>query len=525
MFSRLSFLAPFLCALYPFISLYLQNFYYFSFFETIQVIVAVIISLLIIWKLLIRLFKSRDKALFYLWFFVLALGLFQYISQGIYVLTGNRGGFAVANSIGFVVWISMLWPVSKLLLSVVGKHVNRVLEIGAVFSVMLCAVSLGNHTINLKDTEIFSSISRTVIKTHPDDRWPSITTFKTSEPRLLDKSQYPDIYFILTDGLGRQDILKEYFDYDSAPFEDGLKAEGLYIVEKARSNYSQTLLAFPTMLNFNYLSDDVGQLGIDRSFLIKAFNDNKLTSGLRELGYKILAFESSYPGTQGMNADIVYPVPGYTNQFLQNSLVVLSFPPLSNVLSSWQLNLHRKKSKNILENIGKLECQSDTPKFVMSHLMMPHPPFVVDEEGNEINLGEPSNIDGVGAYSPTMYKKHYSAQAKYVHNRLLNAVRQIKGGSCRPTYIIITADHGSLLNEVKKGPATPTLMRERSSIFSAVLFPDQDYAALRPDMTPINLVRETLNHTGLADLPSIEERSFYSSWDRPYEFTSIPLER
>lgn len=524
MVSRLKLIAPFLCALYPFLSLYLQNIYYFNLIEVLEVALSITVAMYLLWRGLLWLIKDRSYALFYLWFVVVGLGLYQYISQGIYVVTGNRGAFSAANSIVFVIWVCILWLILKGLLRIIGKRLNSILEIGAVFSVMLCAVALFNHAMKLRDTERFSSISRAVIESNSSDRWPIHHAVTQSSPTAednTDKSAYPDIYFILTDGLARRDALTEFFDYDSAPFEVGLRSEGVFVVEKARANYSQTLLAFPSMLNLNYISDEVRKLGVDRSYLIAAFNDNKLTNGLRQLGYQVLAFESAYPGTQGLKADTIYPVSGYANQFLQNSLVVLSFPPVGNILSSWQLDLHRKRSKNILDNIGRVQCNKDVPKLVMGHLMMPHPPFVVDEEGREINLGEPSNIDGAGVYSPKIYKKHYSAQAKYVHKRLLEAVRAIKSNSCRPAYIIITADHGSLLNEVKKGLPTPLLMRERSSIFSAVYFPDGDYSSLSADMTPIGLVRRTLNHTGLAELPPIAERTFYSHWDRPYEFSEV----
>ena len=103
----------------------------------------------------------------------------------------------------------------------------------------------------------------------------------------------------------------------------------------------------------------------------------------------------------------------------------------------------------------------------------------------------------------------------------MQAVKEIKERACRPTYIVITADHGPLLKEVKQGPASPDMFRERMSIFSAVYFPDQDYSSLRPDFTPINLVRSVLTHTGLANLKPVPDRTFYSTWDAPFNFTEI----
>jgi hypothetical protein len=47
--------------------------------------------------------------------------------------------------------------------------------------------------------------------------------------RGMDTSQKPDIYYIILDGYGREDVIEEFFDYDNSPFISYLEDLGFYI--------------------------------------------------------------------------------------------------------------------------------------------------------------------------------------------------------------------------------------------------------------------------------------------------------
>ena len=48
----------------------------------------------------------------------------------------------------------------------------------------------------------------------------------------------PDIYFIVLDGYGRSDVLKEFYGYDNSDFLRGLKEKGFYVAQDSMANYS-----------------------------------------------------------------------------------------------------------------------------------------------------------------------------------------------------------------------------------------------------------------------------------------------
>lgn len=52
-----------------------------------------------------------------------------------------------------------------------------------------------------------------------------------------------DIYYIVVDGYGREDILGDIYGFDNSEFITFLDEEGFYVAEESKSNYIQT--AFP----------------------------------------------------------------------------------------------------------------------------------------------------------------------------------------------------------------------------------------------------------------------------------------
>ncbi|MGB0911195.1 MAG: hypothetical protein ACPGYT_12600, partial [Nitrospirales bacterium] len=117
---------------------------------------------------------------------------------------------------------------------------------------------------------------------------------------------HPNIYYILLDGYGRGDVLKEMYDYDNAPFLQNLEKKGFYIARKSRSNYAQTVLSLSSSLNFQYLDELSKRIGKDsgnRSPLRTLIHENALMPFLKRQGYQTLAFSSGISFTEMRAAD------------------------------------------------------------------------------------------------------------------------------------------------------------------------------------------------------------------------------
>ena len=64
-------------------------------------------------------------------------------------------------------------------------------------------------------------------------------------------------------------------------------------------------------------------------------------------------------------------------------------------------------------------------------------------------------------------------------------------------------------------------MRERLSIYNAILAPPEIKQQLYADMTPINSYPLILNHLFDADIPLQPDQSYFSLWQRPYDYIPI----
>jgi hypothetical protein len=164
------------------------------------------------------------------------------------------------------------------------------------------------------------------------------------------------------------------------------------------------------------------------------------------------------------------------------------------------------------------------PKFVFAHITCPHPPFVFGENGEDVadRLVDYSRSDGSGETPATReaYRQGYRAQVAFLTGRILALVDGIMKNSTEPPVIILQADHGPALGLDHSHPER-TDVHERMSIFSAYHFPGAASEAVPDTITPVNVFRTLFNAYYQANLPLLKERSYLSTWDRPYDFLDV----
>ena len=120
-------------------------------------------------------------------------------------------------------------------------------------------------------------------------------------------AQPPDIYYLVLDGYARADFLADEFDFDNAVMLDFLKERGFYVGERSRANYSITLPALASSLNYEYLDDllggDLGDFS-DRSFARELIRDSRAVKMLRRAGYSIVSIESAHTEANIADPDV-----------------------------------------------------------------------------------------------------------------------------------------------------------------------------------------------------------------------------
>jgi len=132
----------------------------------------------------------------------------------------------------------------------------------------------------------------------------------------------------------------------------------------------------------------------------------------------------------------------------------------------------------------------------------------VDDTGNGGMTGTGPGLE---------YAVKYRRQIQFVTKRIQRTVDEILAHSSEPPIIILQSDHG---------PAQRPLgefgnLDERMSILHASHLPDGGDVLLYPTITPVNTFRIVLKHYFNADLPLLEDKSFYSTYERPFRFVDV----
>ena len=340
--------------------------------------------------------------------------------------------------------------------------------------------------------------------------------------------ELPNMYYIILDAYGREDILREMYDYDNSEFIDSLKDLGFFVANRSRSNYAQTDLSLSSSLNLTYLdslADHLDPETGEREPLEYLIQNNQVMRFLQEQGYTVIGLPSGYKATTLRNTN---SHPFSTTVWSDIEIRLLSSTPIpwlavrGGVLDPYEV--HRQK---ILTSFDLLATppQQPGPYFVFAHILAPHGPFVFDKDGNPIQPQQQFNLqtgmrDGEREISQEAYREGYTGQLTFVNSKIEPILRDLLTHASRPTIIILQGDHGpgSMLDW---DHPENTNFRERFSILNAYFLPGKGAAALYDGISPVNTFRLIFNEYLGTDLELLEDRSYFSTWDHPYQFIDV----
>lgn len=355
----------------------------------------------------------------------------------------------------------------------------------------------------------------------PDARAPA------AEARAAAPADAPDIYYLVLDGYGRSDVLREYFGHDDGPLLDALRRRGFYVAERARANYGQTLFSLAATLNLDYLDElarEAGEDSQDRRPVIEKVGDSRVARILRARGYEIVAFETGYHGTEWHDADRYLAAGEALGEF---EAAVLQMTPLAFLARrARQLDAFGQHRRRILFTLGSLPllARQPGPKFVFAHVVAPHPPFVFLEDGSAAPAAGTFRMQDGSHFLETSsreaYVEGYRAQVAFLSAQVQKALLALLDASPRPPVVIVQGDHGPG-SRLDHDSLENTDLFERMGILSAYHLPGPGDAPLHPGITPVNSFRVVLGRYFGEPLPLLPDRSFFAVWERPYAFREV----
>ncbi|HJP82532.1 MAG TPA: sulfatase-like hydrolase/transferase, partial [Fimbriimonadaceae bacterium] len=337
----------------------------------------------------------------------------------------------------------------------------------------------------------------------------------------------PNIIYIILDGYGRTDVFENTYGFSNQWFIDGLRERNFYVAMKAHSNYCQTELSLSSSLNLQFVQNisaikpsDIGQ----RPTFQSVIEGNRTMARLRQLGYQTSAITTGFPSFNFANADIK-PTKQMGTSLFESTLIQSTPLALNDSVSVSLFSTRRKLLADGLAQLSGLGAPTSRPRITFAHILAPHPPFVFGPNGEEVPKTSAFGYwDGSDylekGWSADSYRKGYAGQATYISKQILGAIDRILRESDRPPIIIIQGDHGPKLG-LSQSYLEKTNIDECFPILNAYLVPDAVKRQLYPSITPVNSFRTIFRALFGDNLPNLPDRSWYSPYGRPLEFTEV----
>ena len=316
----------------------------------------------------------------------------------------------------------------------------------------------------------------------------------------------PDIYFILADEYAGNKELKDQFQFDDSVFINQLSGLNFHTIPESSSNYNYTPFSLASMLNMNYLDlKGKDRINADLIYCYEAIRDNKLLKFLRGIGYDLYNYSVfDFEGQPAQTRETFLPVKTRlitAQTFLHRFDKEIRFNFVYRFKSKKNLKILTYYNKINNENIYKLTLdlaskKTTRPKFIYTHLMMPHYPYYFDRNGIEqpfdkLLEGNQSN------------KAAYIEYLQYCNKKLIELVEHILQSSSSPPIIVIAGDHGFRhFNE-------PVESKYYFLNLVSVHLPSKNYTGFSDSLTGVNLFREILNTEYGQRLPFLKDSTSY----------------
>ncbi|MGZ3939073.1 MAG: sulfatase-like hydrolase/transferase [Flavisolibacter sp.] len=326
---------------------------------------------------------------------------------------------------------------------------------------------------------------------------------KTLQTANWNTSLRPDVYFLLFDEYTSTRALKEEWNYDNSELDSFLSNKGFKLLPNSRSNYNFTEFSMASTLNMNYLS-----IPSPSSCTIKDYNncfeqirDNKVCATFASLGYEIVNY--SIFDLQ-KNPSLVKEdfLPLKTRLITSQTFLSRIEKDLAHLVlvGKYQINLlsqnliyrtYHNNQKIISAILNDSNYHSNVPKFLYSHIEMPHPPFYLNKMGQEKPKEEIIKNNGINSYLD------YIPPTNEVIKKIVNTIFLRAN---RPFVIVLMGDHGFRLQQERRFH-----FRNLNSVYLS----SKNYKGFYDSISNVNEFRVLMNNIFDASLPLQKDSSIF----------------
>ena len=318
---------------------------------------------------------------------------------------------------------------------------------------------------------------------------------------LAAHNQPRDIYYIILDGYGSNEVLQDIYGLDNSEFTNWLESKGFYIAHNSHSNYSKTIFSLPSSLNMNYFNSDWikdNKRGQEDK-LVNLIVNSEVSQLLKSTGYRYVYISSGSFHDEAKPYAEVYKSRTIINNFTTFLLWNTAASPL---VEKYVVDSQRDRVLYAFDTLMSLP-EYDEPVFVFTHIFVPHGPTIFNADGSI-----PSRVERLED-NPEILRASHPEQVKFTNTRTKEIVEALLETEPKPI-IILQGDHengGEVIRPYVSG----------TGILNAYYLPDGGDSLLYKSISPVNSFRTIFNYYFGAEYEILEDKS-YCVTDYPYTF-------
>ncbi|HVM88497.1 MAG TPA: hypothetical protein VMT76_09950 [Puia sp.] len=328
-----------------------------------------------------------------------------------------------------------------------------------------------------------------------------------SHLKKCDSCTKPDIYFIVMDEYWGNSSLKKYFNYDNHAFTSFLKNEGFFTIAEPVSNYSWTPISMASMLDMKYLE----WAGTDTSLLqandygkaAKEISNNLVMSYLRSIGYQLKNCSIfDILGEKSKFDYILLPTKMrlITSKTLLNCvqkdlywLVRSKFAQQVKQMTNDSTDFDSQGNNLLIRDTENNIAVKQSPKFVYTHLLMPHLPYLYDSLGNQ------NKLTFFKSFPKVKIDDLYLQYLVYCNSVVTKLIGKIKETSHGTAVIILMSDHGNRNFQLENKSVSA------SNNFNSIYLPRKNYNFFYDSISNVNEFRVLFNTLFNQHLPVLKD--------------------
>lgn len=346
----------------------------------------------------------------------------------------------------------------------------------------------------------------------------------------------PDVYYIILDRYASVGTLQRVYHYDNEPFMRELEKRGFVIARHAWANYFKTALSLYSSLSMDTI--DKAKLHetaapYDFTSIFAALRDHlAVPTALKSIGYHYIHLGNWWePTSWNTDADVVLRFQDsaeFSGALFSTTFLSLFSPPAPEAGGQGDGETISRRDlarDTTLYTYDRLAETADRPgpNFVFAHILLPHPPYVFDQDGHflseETIRSRPERVS-------------YVQQVQFANEKTLEAIDQLLHDPTDPI-IVLQADEGPWprefsLNEVNFDwlTASDPQIAQKFGILNAIHLPNgvdpRDYG-FTDRTSPVNEFRVVFNAMFGTHLPMLPDMTYLSpDYAHMYDFVEYP---